>query len=232
MGVPFVTAGALVTHNKENSMIAINGTSQYQVLSLFTERWSPDSFLDMPVEPEKLASMLAAARLAPSAHNSQPWRFVLCRKERADDFQRAVACLYPPNQEWAATAPVLILCATATVRLSHRDCRHVPLLHRQLDLGLALMSFIVQGHVVGVFTHPMAGFCEKMAAEVFDIPAAFEPQVMLACGYPNLNSSGNKRGPGRASRRPLADLVFEGRWLEPTDLFKDFTEFEFLQKSP
>lgn len=46
-------------------------------LDIVKHRKSVRSFLDKPVEREKISTCLEAARLAPSACNSQPWRFVV-----------------------------------------------------------------------------------------------------------------------------------------------------------
>lgn len=205
-----------MTINIDDKKVALD----YSILPIFDQRWSPDCFTDRPVEDEKLRAMFFAARSAPSAHNSQPWRFVLARKEHPADYYRVLECLYPANQQWARTAPVLILGAAATVRVSIRDCTHVPLFHRQFDLGLAVACFILQGQSVGVHCHPMAGFDEKKAAEVLEIPEAFEPVIAIAVGYPT--EKGRRPGSARGTRRPLHDLVFEGKWSEPSELLQDF----------
>lgn len=46
-------------------------------LELVQNRQSDRAFLDTPVEKEKIERILEAARLAPSACNSQPWKFVV-----------------------------------------------------------------------------------------------------------------------------------------------------------
>jgi len=46
-------------------------------IDLLQSRRSVRSFLDKPVEREKIIKCLEAARLAPSACNSQPWKFVV-----------------------------------------------------------------------------------------------------------------------------------------------------------
>ena len=52
------------------------------LLDLIKRRKSIRDFLDRPVEREKIMTCLEAARLAPSACNSQPWRFIV-----VDDMQ-------------------------------------------------------------------------------------------------------------------------------------------------
>ena len=46
-------------------------------LELVRQRRSVRSFLDIPVERDKIMICLEAARLAPSDSNSQPWKFIV-----------------------------------------------------------------------------------------------------------------------------------------------------------
>lgn len=59
------------------------------------KRRSIRHFLDKPVEREKILKALDAARLAPSGHNEQPWRFVVVdspqkKEELIDIYQKAI----------------------------------------------------------------------------------------------------------------------------------------------
>jgi len=60
-----------------------------QVFEAIRSRYSVRSYQDRRVEEEKLARILEAARLAPSAGNRQEWRFVVVRD--AETRQRLMA---------------------------------------------------------------------------------------------------------------------------------------------
>ncbi|MGH9704318.1 MAG: nitroreductase family protein, partial [Candidatus Acidiferrales bacterium] len=57
--------------------ITKQASTKNRIHELLSQRWSPRAFCDRPVEPEKLLSLLEAARWAPSSNNEQPWRFIL-----------------------------------------------------------------------------------------------------------------------------------------------------------
>ena len=72
-----------------------------EIHPLIAERWSPRSFDDTaPISDGDILAMLEAARWAPSANNSQPWRFAVVRREDAD-FADVIDALAGFNKEWA-----------------------------------------------------------------------------------------------------------------------------------
>src|SRR5665213_1277280 len=87
----------------------------YPIEGLLQKRWSPRAFDPRPVEANKLASLLEAARWAPSCNNAQPWRYLIATKENPSEFDRMLSCLVEKNQQWARTAPVLMVSVAHTV---------------------------------------------------------------------------------------------------------------------
>lgn len=196
--------------------------TRYPVLPVFTDRWSPRSYSPRMPEVAKLQSLFEAARLAPSAHNAQPARFLLARRGRGEDHPTLVTCLDEHNR-WAEAAPVLVLAAASRERFSQQEGDFVPYSHFMHDLGLAVMSLILQGRALDLFCHPMAAFDPVKARERFSIPALFEPALVIAVGYrgPPDQLAGRLRERELALRyrRPLEELVFESRWGDGSPLF-------------
>jgi len=196
---------------------------RHPVLPMFAERWSPRSFDARPPEPERLRSMFEAARLAPSAHNTQPARFLLARKGRDDGHERLVSCLSEGNQRWAHAAPVLVLASAMNQRWSPAASAYVPYPHALHDLGLAVMSLILQAQSSGLFCHPMAGFEPDLVRAAFAVPPLYEPGLVIAVGYLGpadaLPEGLRERELAPRTRGPLEDLVFEDAWGRPSALF-------------
>ena len=64
----------------------------------------PSKFIDKPVDPKDVRTAIEIATLAPSAHNSQPWKFVVVREKNAELAKLA----YGSNFEQVSSAPVTI----------------------------------------------------------------------------------------------------------------------------
>lgn len=62
------------------------------LLELAQKRCSIRKYASSPVEDEKLAYILEAGRMAPSAVNFQPWYFVIIRQEGRADKNTGMLC--------------------------------------------------------------------------------------------------------------------------------------------
>ena len=144
---------------------------------LLAERWSPRGFdPSYSIDDEQLTALLEAARWAPSANNSQPWRFVAGR--RGDEvFDQLAQLLLPGNQTWAPAASALILAAARTVNDTGRV-----LPWALYDTGQAIATLTVQASADGLFVHQMGGFDADAARLQFDLGDTLEPVVMVAVG--------------------------------------------------
>src|SRR4051812_15868832 len=145
---------------------------------LLAERRSPRGFAtDRPVEAETLHVLLEAARWAPSANNSQPWRFGVTRRGEPA-FDALAAALAPGNHVWAGNSGALVLIATQTVGDDGHERRWA-----LYDAGQAAAHLTVQAQAEGLVVHQMGGFDPDAAAAVFDLGENVRPVVVLAVGW-------------------------------------------------
>ena len=100
------------------------------MLELSRQRFSARKFTDQKVSPSDLDYLLECARLAPSAVNRQPWRFVVVESEEAKARLRQVY-----NREWFATAPLYIVCYAHTGRCWTRAADQKA--HGDIDVAIA-----------------------------------------------------------------------------------------------
>jgi nitroreductase len=184
----------------------------YEIHALLRERWSPRAFADRMIEPEKLRSLLEAARWAPSSYNEQPWSFIVATKEHPAEYARLLSCLVEGNVRWAQYAPVLML---SVAKLAF-ERNQKPNRHAFHDVGLAVENLVIQGMALGLFVHQMAGFHADRAREVYEIPEGHEPVAAIAIGY--LDDPGRlpddlrERELAPRTRKSLESFVFSGHW--------------------
>ncbi len=188
--------------------------TDHPIHELLRRRWSPRAFAPRPVEPEKLRSLLEAARWAPSSFNEQPWTFLAATKENAAEFERLLSCLVEGNQKWAREAPVLMI----SVAAHYFERNHKPNRHAFHDVGLAVENLVIQATALGLAVHQMAGFSPERARELYEIPKESEAVAAIALGYPghpeSLPEGLRAREAAPRTRKPIKDFVFTGRWGE------------------
>ena len=178
----------------------------YQLNELLQKRWSPRAFADKMLTNEQVLTLFEAARWAASCNNEQPWRFVWSLKDGSDKYNKLFECLKPGNQEWVASAPLVILTVIHKVFTASGK----PNDWAAHDLGLAIGNLTTQATSMDIFVHSMAGFDKDKAIELFSLPEDYEPMTMIAVGYlgdPAMLSEFNqKREAELQSRKPLTEL--------------------------
>src|SRR3954447_22012816 len=144
---------------------------------LLAQRWSPRGFDTAHVlDDAAVTALLEAARWAPSANNTQPWRFLIAH--RGDEaFDRLRDLLAAGNRGWAPAASALVLVAAQTV-----DAAGLPRPWALYDPGQAVAALTVQAEADGLHTHQMGGFDAPAARREFGLDGSLEPVVGIAVG--------------------------------------------------
>jgi nitroreductase len=172
---------------------------------LLAGRWSPSIFDPAhEIGDDEVASLLTAAQWAPSAGNSQPWAYVVCRRGD-ENHQRFVAHLSRGNSGWVPKAPVVFvtLCQTATDPVpdapSYSD-------YAEYDTGQAAAHITIQARLLGLDAHQFAGFDHEAVTESFDIPVNFTVMTGIAVGRHG-DAAVVAAAPERDQERELRDRV-------------------------
>ena len=177
---------------------------------LLAERWSPRGFdRAYELDDEGLTALLEAARWAPSAQNSQPWRFLVTRRGE-EAHARLFAALAPGNRAWAGTASALILVAARTA--GDDGSPHPWALY---DTGQAVSALVTQAQADGLAVHQMGGFDAAAVRASFTLNGTLTPVVVLAVGRrdgaADLPEPFAAREATPRTRRPVSDLLLPTR---------------------
>jgi nitroreductase len=165
---------------------------------LIRARYSVRAYKPDPVEEDKLARILEAARLAPTAANRQAFRIiVLPTKGREADLHRVY------GREWFTQAPlVLAVCALpAEGWVRKADGWNAA----EVDATIAMAHIVLAASEEGLGTCWIAAFDPAAAREVLGLPADVIPSAFTPLGYP-------ADSPAPKKRRPLGELVHKERW--------------------
>jgi nitroreductase len=192
--------------------------TDYPILPILAERWSPYGFQDRPVSEADLRSLFEAARWAASSYNEQPWNYLVATSENSAEFGRLLSCLVEANQTWAKQAPVLVL-GIVSLRFARNNQDNRAAVH---DLGLAAGNLLAEATTRGLSVHQMIGILPDKARELYQIPEHFEAWTAMAIGYKadptKLPDALRERDVAPRQRKPLNKFVFTGRWGNPMPL--------------
>lgn len=145
---------------------------------LLAARWSPRAFnQEHRISEEKVTALLEAARWAPSASNTQPWRFLVAHRGDAD-FTLIAELLAPGNHVWAWRASLLVVAAAR-----HVDDEGKVLPWAMYDTGQSMSALTMQARSHELFVHQMGGFDADGMRRAFDMEANLSPVVVAAVGH-------------------------------------------------
>ena len=155
------------------------------LLDLIKHRKSIRDFLDRPVEREKIMTCLEAARLAPSASNSQPWRFIVVDDRQLKNRLCDVAFngIYRLNS-FCETAPVIVVVISENSRFFTRiGSMFRGTKYYLIDIGIACEHFILQAEDLGLGTCWIGWFNERAIKSLLNIPQHKKIDILIALGY-------------------------------------------------
>lgn len=172
---------------------------------IILERHSTRQFLDKPVEREKINACLEAARLAPSACNSQPWHYIVINDPHIkEEFcKEAFSGVYHMTQ-WAAKAPVLIAVVSDRGNFTSRIGNFFRRTEFYLvDQGISGEHFVLRAHDLGLGTCWIGWLNSDKAEKFFNLPKGRKIEHLIALGYPSPQAAQAKVHP----RKALEEIV-------------------------
>jgi len=192
--------------------------------NLVAERRSVRSFRADPIEPDVIARLLQAANQAPSAHNSQPWRFVVLQdpdvrfhlqqvmlEKFRDDLIRddVPGRVIDRRIRHAASlfsgAPVAILLSLTMAGMQRypdpeRSQAEYDLAVQSVSLAAGQLLLAAQSEGLGSCWLCSPRFAPQTVRSLLELPADWQPQALLLLGYAD-------RIPPERSRQPVEELV-------------------------
>ncbi|MEI7751729.1 MAG: nitroreductase family protein [Candidatus Omnitrophota bacterium] len=152
---------------------------------LIQKRRSVRQYANKPIAKEDILKCLEAARLAPSACNSQPWHFIVIDEPelKARVASRIFSGLYSMNK-FAQDAPVLVAVVSEKMKILAAIGAQVRSTQYYLmDVGIACEHLILQAQELGIGSCWMGWFDEKALKEELRISKDKKIDIVIALGY-------------------------------------------------
>jgi nitroreductase len=167
------------------------------IIDLINTRYSVRAYKSSPVEEQKLLAVLAAARMAPTASNRQPFSIIVIHTQGREEELLSVY-----QRDWFVQAPlVLCVCGIPEIAWIRPDDRQ----YLFVDVGIVMDHIVLAATELGLGTCIVAAFDVLNARRVLSIPEEVEPILFTPLGYPS-------DSPRIKQRKNLEDLVRYDRW--------------------
>jgi nitroreductase len=152
---------------------------------LIQQRQSVRRYSSTPVETDKLNLCLEAARLAPSASNSQPWKFIVVNEEPLrTEVAKATFTDIQLINKFTLQAPVMVVIVIEKAKLITRLAMLVKKKEWPLiDIGIAAEHFCLQATELGLGTCMIGWFDEKKLQKLLEIPSGKSIGLVISLGY-------------------------------------------------
>ena len=165
-------------------------------LDLCRKRFSARSFTSEAISDEDKQYIMECVRLAPSAVNMQPWKFVLVASEAAKAELRKSY-----DREWFATAPLYVLCLADTSHCWVRKCDGK--LHCDIDVAIAVEHLCLAAASRALGTCWVCNFDAPMVKQKF-CHDGYEPVAIVPIGHVSEDCRATEK-----KRKPISEIIEE-----------------------
>ncbi|HON08909.1 MAG TPA: nitroreductase family protein [Verrucomicrobiota bacterium] len=142
----------------------------YEVIK---KRRSIRKYKQQPIPQEVLSRIMEAVRLAPSACNLQPFKFlIISSKEKKKSLKGVI-------QDWALDAPLLVVALGNKKQAWRRDGESV----HQIDVAIAVEHLVLAATAEGLGTCWILAYDRKAVSDALNIPEEWEPVAVVPVGY-------------------------------------------------
>ncbi len=177
-------------------------TDGEKMLELIVGRQSDRRYSEKPVEKEKIDRIIEAGRMAPSACNTQPWKFIVVDDpELVGKIAVACAAKLMGMNSFVAQAPVLIVIIREKPNFSSKVGATIKNKDYSLiDIGISSENICLQAKAEGIGSCIIGWFDEDQLRKILSIPRSKRVELVITLGY-SLSELKIKK------RKPIKEVV-------------------------
>lgn len=179
---------------------------------LVKKRYSCRKYLADTVERGKIKKCIEAARLSPSACNSQPWSFIVIDdpEKLVSVSDAAVSGIYG-TPKLMAKSPALIVVTADKGNFSSKVGNFVrDTMFYLIDVGISCEHFVLQATELGLGTCYIGWFNEKAVKKELGLKASISIPLVITIGYPDEDHRSKdltRRLAKGDNRKPVEDIM-------------------------
>lgn len=172
------------------------------MLELIISRQSDRKYSDRELEKDKLGRIIEAGRMAPSACNAQPWKFIVVDDKRLlEQLSEAASAKLLGMNSFVGQAPVQVVIVREKPNFSSKVGATIKNKDYSLiDIGIATENICLQARAEGIGSCILGWFDEKEVRKILSIPSSKRVELIITLGY-SLSSPREKR------RKPPEEAV-------------------------
>jgi nitroreductase len=165
-----------------------------KLLELINKRQSDRAYLSNPIEGDKLERILEAGRLAPSACNAQPWKFIVVdQQELKNKIADCTSSKILGMNHFTKQAPIHIVIVEEKANFTSNagsliKNKQFPL----IDIGITAEHICLQATAEDLGTCMLGWFDEPKVKKLLNIPKSKRVPLIITLGYP-ANETREKR---------------------------------------
>jgi nitroreductase len=176
-------------------------------LDLINSRQSDRKYSDKPVEKEKLERIIEAGRMAPSACNAQPWKFIVVTDpELVLKIADAASAKLIGMNSFVAQAPAIMVIVREKPNMSSKVGATIKNKDYSLiDIGIATENICLQAKAEQLGSCIIGWFDERQIKKLLKIPKSKRVELIITLGY-SLSEQREKK------RKPSEEIVSYNRY--------------------
>lgn len=174
-----------------------------ELFEALKNRRSIRRFRDKPVPDEALYKVIEAGTWAPSAHNKQPWHFIVIRDKNSLESiaEKSKYAKFLPQVPVA-----IVVCAEFTYKRNCPEEKGLAYFSIQ-DSAAAIENILLAAYGMGLGTCWVGDFNETLLRPMLEIPAEYNAVGIIALGYPEAEIN-----PKMPQRKSLEEVVHHEKW--------------------
>jgi nitroreductase len=180
------------------------------LMDVIKKRKSVRKYLDKPVPRNHVRTCIEAARLAPSAENIQPWRFIVIDdpEYKMKFCDQVCSGVYRPSL-FIRNAPAIVVILAKYTLITDVLGRGIQgTNYYLLDIGISGEHLVLQAQELGIGTCWIGWFNQKKAKKFLKLGPQYRVVSLIAMGYPAEGGTKNKPD------MPLDQILFFNREVE------------------